>query len=136
MKIYIQMKKYLLILLTAVFALSLTGCKAFTETKATVNVKVVDYSSRPRGGESVYMFAPVYWNAADGRTIKNAQRTVITDNDGIAVFDLTAVELDWIGDQTNLYFATFDGNGKNVNGSAAVTVKKGDVKDITIKQSW
>ena len=132
----IKMKKCLFLLLTAVVALSLTGCKAFTETKATVNVKVLDYSSTPRGGESVYMFSPVYWNTTDGRVIKNAQRMVITDNDGIAVFDLTAVELDWIGDQTNLYFATFDGNGRNVNGSAAVTVKKGDVKDITIRQSW
>lgn len=59
-----------------------------------------------------------------------ADKTVVTNNNGIAIFKLQDVyDLDAISNQTTLYFAVFSKQG---NAHTAVTIEKGETKSVII----
>ncbi|MBQ7648898.1 MAG: hypothetical protein IJS92_07490 [Paludibacteraceae bacterium] len=130
------MKKILIMLLAAVFGLSLTGCNSDSKSDATVKVKVVDLLGLPQSGETVYMFKAQKWDQGESfREVTFKDKSAVTDNNGVATFELReAFDLEIIDSQTTLYFATFGNDGKTIKGQTAVTVKKGETKEATIRQ--
>lgn len=130
------MKKILIMLLAAVFGLSLTGCKSDSKSNATVKVKVVDLLGLPQSGETVYMFKAQTWDQGESfREVLFKDKSSVTDNDGVATFELQETfDLEIIDSQTTLYFATFGNDGKTIKGQTAVTVKQGETKEATIRQ--
>lgn len=124
------MKKILLILLTVVFGLSFTSCEGIGG-KATVEVQVIK-SNMPQSGMSVYMFDNTKWTM-DIREPLFANKTVITDASGIATFELGDMDLVILDSQTTLYFATFKDGTEIMTGQTAVTIKKGETKQATIR---
>ena len=77
------------------------------------------------------MFNEDYWEEALTDTF-DATKKVVTEEDGVAVFNLNVLELEIIDSQTTLYFAVFD-EYEEIRGYTAVTVKKGDNKRIELK---
>lgn len=129
------MKKFLIIMLAAVMGLSLTACQS-GKADATVKVKVVSLLGIPQAGESVYMFKATTWNHSTSfRTPLHKHKVAVTDQDGVATFELQETfDLEIIDSQTTLYFATFDKDGQTIKGQTAVTIKKGETKEATIRQ--
>ena len=124
------MKKYLVILLTAVFGLLLTGCTQ--ATRATINVKVTKLLI-PQSGVSVYMYNSSKWNNSESFRIPfHATKVSVTNKEGIAIFELGRLDLEVIDSQSTFYFATFAEDEKTIIGSTAVTIKSGDKKDVEI----
>ena len=130
------MKKILIVMLAAVLGLSLTGCNSDSKSDATVKVKVVDLLGLPQSGETVYMFKAQKWDQGESfREVTFKDKSAVTDNNGVATFELQETfDLDIIDSQTTLYFATFGNDGKTIKGQTAVTVKKGETKEATIRQ--
>ena len=125
------MKKILVILLTAVFGLSLVGCSQ--TPKSTVNVKVTKLGL-PQSAVSVYMFKATKWNQSEAfRVPIHKDKVSVTGSDGVAVFELRSTDLELIDSQTTLYFATFADDEETITGQTAVTVKSGEVKEATIR---
>lgn len=129
------MRKYLFLLLTAVLTLSLTGCKLFSDRKATVKVTVLDRWGAKVSGEEVFMFTAVTWDDTEKRQAKNCLRSEFTESDGIAVFELNTIEMNWVSDRTTLHFATFNSQGTNETGHAGVTIEKNETKEVTIRMN-
>ena len=86
----------------------------------------------PQSGISVYMFDESKWTM-DIREPLFAAKTVITDASGIATFELGDMDLEIIDSQTTLYFATFKDGTEIMTGQTAVTIKKGETKQATIR---
>ena len=130
------MKKILIVMLAAVLGLSLAGCQSNGKSDATVKVQVVDKSGVPQSGETVYMFKATKWDQGDSfREVFYKDKSAVTESDGIATFELQeTLDLEIIDNQTTLYFATFEANGETIKGYTAVTVKKGETKEATIRQ--
>ena len=129
------MKKVLLILLTVVFGLTFVGCES-KGGKTAIEVQVVK-SNEPQSGVSVYMFKENSWiNSTAFRTPFYADKTVVTDHAGVARFELLdVVDLnpELINPQTTFYFATFKDGTDTMTGQTAVTIKKGETKQVTIR---
>ncbi len=123
-----QVMKTLFFMVVVMSALSMTSCTG--KDKAVVNVEVKTLGLIPASGVTVYMYDSDY---DEGFTDKiYAKESVVTDENGIANFGLKSIDF-FLDDRVTLYFITF--NTKNeVNGKAAVTVKKGEEKNITINQ--
>lgn len=127
------MKKFLMILAAVVLSLSLTSC-GDKKSSATVKVKVVNALGAPQSAETVYMFDATKWNQESFRDPFHANKQAVTESDGVATFELRETfDLDVIDSQTALYFATFD-KDKKITGETAVTIKKGETKEATIRQ--
>ena len=121
------MKKNLL-LLTLVL-ITLVSCKKDVDTFAKISVTE---NGQSKSGVSVYMFDD---NKSPTTTFFkpfHSDKTIITDNEGIATFTLKETfDLDVIDDQTTLYFGVFDGND-NILGQTALTIEKGQTISKTI----
>ena len=126
------MKKFIVILLTTVFGLSLNSCNPFTDSKAIVNVKVTK-AGVAQEGISVYMFTSSKWNQTDKRYPTYCSKQIITDSEGVAMFDLATMDLELTETQSTFYFATFDKDGKKITGKTACTIKKGETVDKELK---
>ena len=88
----------------------------------------------PQSGVSVYMFDDISWNSSTSfRTPILADKTVITDNAGIATFELRDTDLNFVDSQTTFYFATFEDGTDKITGQSAITIKKGETKQVTIQ---
>ena len=125
------MKKFIVILLTAVFGLSLNSCNPFTDSKAIVNVKVTK-AGVPQADITVYMFTSSTWNKQEKQLPTYSSKQIITDSECIAVFDLATMDLELTETQSTFFFATFSEDGKKITGQTACTIKKGETKDLTI----
>ncbi len=64
-----------------------------------------------------------------------ANKRVITEDNGIAYFELSSTDLDFTDSQTTVYFGVFAGSDHDavVLGTGAVTVKDGETKIVHIK---
>ena len=122
------MKKGLIFAALALVIMMFSSCQP--ATKATVNVTVTK-AGEPQAGVVVYMFNEDYWEEALTDPF-DATKKVVTEEDGVAVFNLNVLELEIIDSQTTLYFAVFD-EYEEIRGYTAVTVKKGDNKRIELK---
>ena len=116
--------------MTVVFGLSFTSCEGIGG-KTTVEVQVIK-DNMPQSGMSVYMFDNTNWTM-DIRQPLFADKTVITDASGIATFELGDMDLEINDSQTTLYFATFKDGTEIMTGQTAVTIKKGETKQATIR---
>lgn len=100
---------------------------------ANVQVTVKNLLGTPQKGTTVYMYKD---KAIDDNTESaNADRQVVTDENGVATFKLNFTELNILESQTSLYFAVFYtiGDTEGVKGTAAVTVKRNDVKQVKLQ---
>ena len=123
------MKKFLIILMVAFIGMTMTGC--IVKTKATVDVKVVNRLGVAQSGQTVYMFEADDWDASF-RTPAHAEKSIVTDEEGMASFNIQGIYLDVLDGQATLYFAVFDKEGKEIEGYKATTVKAGDQKSLEI----
>ena len=124
------MKKGLLFAALALVALLFTGC--LKSTKATVTVTVEDVNEKVVGSDvMVYMFKKSAWNGGDCKP-SDASKEIPTEDDGVAIFELSLANLEFIDNQTTLYFAVFN-KKDNVIGSKSKVIKSGDNVRITIK---
>ena len=127
------MKKGLIFAALALVVFMFSSC-ALTATKATVSVKVTKQDvAQPN--VVVYMYDADAWTALDLLLPSSASKEVVTNEVGIAHFNLSALDLDVIDSQTTVYFAVFDDLG-NVRGYLPVTVKKGDNLDRELKLNF
>ena len=62
-----------------------------------------------------------------------AKATAVTDAEGVAEFSLNSLDFG-VDDRVTLYYVTYDNEG-NINGQTAVTVKKGENKEVSLKQA-
>ena len=127
------MKKFSKILFATVVVVSailMTSC--VTKEQATVNVKVTSTLGKAVSGETVYQFDQTTKDAHGLTTKMFANATAVTDENGVAEFSLKTLDFG-VNDRVTLYFVTYDSKG-NVNGQAAATVKKGETKEVSLKQ--
>lgn len=100
---------------------------------ATVNVTVKDLLKQPVTGQEVYMYKND--KPTDDAKPADALMTVITNDQGIAKFDLNLTQLNITESSTNLYLAIFypdsEGNPKLFT-TEGITVKRNDVKALEL----
>ncbi len=128
------MKKFSRILFAMVVATSailMTGCA--TKEQATVHVKVTTALGAAVSGETVYQFDQTTKDVHGLTTKMFAEATAVTDSEGVAEFSLKSLDFG-VDDRVTLYYVTYDNKG-SINGQTAVTVKKGESKDLTLTQS-
>ena len=124
------MKKGLIFAALALVMAMFCSC-GLTATKATVNVTVKNQLGIPQSGVIVYMYDADEWVAEGLLLPASASKYVVTEDDGVAVFNLNTMDLDIIDNQATVYFVVFDAAGDE-RGSVAVTVKKGDNKRVDL----
>ena len=98
---------------------------------ARVNVTVKNLAGVAQG-KTVYMFKDTEpTNSTDPST---AKKQIVTDANGLAEFDLNFTELNIFESQTSLYFAVFYTIGSEtfIAGTAAITIKRGQTRDLDI----
>lgn len=98
---------------------------------AKINVTVSNFTGE-LDGVTVYMYKDA--EITSDTKPENAKKQVVTDANGVAVFDLNFTELNILESQTTLYFAIFFtvGDQSYVRGSTGVTVSRNDVKNVEI----
>ena len=126
-----KFSKILFAMIVATSAILMTGCA--TKEQATVHVKVTTALGAAVSGETVYQFDQTTKDVHGLTTKMFAEATAVTDAEGVAEFSLKSLDFG-VDDRVTLYYVTYDTNGK-INGQAAVTVKKGESKDLTLTQS-
>ncbi len=97
------------------------------EQSATTVEITVKSNGIPKAGIPVCMFSTT--TASIGFYKVGAQKTVATDSDGIATFELN------VGTQTTFYFVAFPNNATSSNGNenqAVLTIKPGETKSAII----
>ena len=109
-------------------AMALTGC--MKEDAATINVKVMK-NGKAVAGEMVYLYRADLGESFLTNKI-HADKKAATDDQGVAEFKLAS--LDFAAVTTLSYIVeTFDSK-EVVNGKTAVSVNKGQTKDVTLTQ--
>ncbi|WP_165042256.1 hypothetical protein [Dysgonomonas sp. ZJ709] len=131
------MKKLLFLSISILTMLAFASCSSDDDEApalgANVQVTVKNLLGTPQKGTTVYMYKD---KAIDDNTESaNADRQVVTDENGVATFKLNFTELNILESQTSLYFAVFYtiGDTEGVKGTAAVTVKRNDVKQVELQ---
>jgi len=102
------------------------------EADTFVEVSVKE-SSNLQPGIPVYMFSDRKGPNTVFFTPFHSDKTVITESNGIATFNLQETfDLEIIDSQTTIYFGVFDSNDQ-LKGSSAVTIEKGQTKSIVLE---
>lgn len=118
------MKSVKFFMVAAMCLLSLVGCKQQVAKDSAVVDVTVTRDGKAVEAETVYMFTASVFNAHGLETKIFAQRSVATDANGVAHFELGWSDLAAVDEQTTLHFATYSDKDE-VTGKTAVTVKKG-----------
>ena len=118
-------------MVVATSAILMTGC--VTKEQATVHVKVTTALGAAVSGETVYQFDQTTKDVYGLTTKMFAKATAVTDAEGVAEFSLESLDFG-VDDRVTLYYVTYDNKG-NINGQTAVTVKKGENKELSLKQA-
>lgn len=124
------MKK--LLLFYSVLLMSLISCSDDDEiaTRTFVEITVTE-NLETKSGVTVYMFSDLKGPDTGFFDPFYADKSVITENDGVATFNLQEVfDLDIIDTQTTLYFAVFESD--IVLGQTALTIEKGETKASSV----
>jgi hypothetical protein len=126
------MKKYLVFaILSVLFLGTFSSCNKDEDINTFAKVMVKE-SGQPQTAVSVYMFRDNKGPNTPFFTPFNSDRTVVTESDGVATFNLQdTFDLEIIDSQTTLYFGIFDLND-NVLDYTAITIEKGQTKSATI----
>lgn len=125
------MKKNLLILTLVIIAF--IGCKKEEDKKVDTFVKItITDNGSSKSGVSVYMFSDTKGPSTAFFKPFHSDKTIITDNNGVATFNLKETfDLEIIDSQTTLYFGVFDVND-NILGQTALTIEKEQTISKTI----
>lgn len=131
------MKKLLLLSLSIVTTLVFISCSSDDDDApilgANIQVTVKNILGIPQKGTTVYM----YKDKAVDPNIKraDADKQVVTDENGVATFILNFTELNILEAQTSLYFAVFYtiGDSEGVKGTSAVTIKRDEEKQLELQ---
>ena len=115
----------------AASAVLMTGCA--TKEQATVHVNVTTALGAAGSGETVYQCDQATKDVHGLTTKMFAEATAVTDAEGVAEFSLKSLDFG-VDDRVTLYYVTYDNKG-NVHGQAAVTVKKGESKEVSLRQA-
>ena len=125
------MKKSLFFAALALVVFTFSSC--LKSTKSTVSVTVENELGVKQPDKVVYMFTLKVWDEkAATRQPTDAKKKVVTDRDGIAVFELSSLDLEFVDSQTTVYFAVFADDAKTILGAKPITIKSGDHKPLTI----
>ncbi len=119
-----------------VFAVMFNSCSSDDDDApvlgAKVNVKVVNALGIELENRTVYMYKDTVIN--DDTEPGDANKSAVTNKDGIAEFSLNLTELNILESQTNLYFTVFytlDDNSYPAP-EVGLTIKRNETKDITL----
>lgn len=130
------MKKFLSLSVVIAAILAFASCSNNDDDApvlgAKVEVTVKNLLGTPQKNTTVYMYKD---KAIDNSTkSSDADKQVVTDENGVATFNLNFTELNISESQTSLYFAVFykAGDTEGVKGSTAVTVKRNEVKQLEL----
>lgn len=128
------MKKLLILFLCSTLSISLNSCSeeddGETNEETYVEITVTE-NQENKSGITVYMFDANSGPDSEFFTSFFSRKTVITESNGVATFNLLDVfDLDILDTQTTLYFAVFDGD--EILGQTALTIEKGETKSSTI----
>ncbi|MFO7703479.1 MAG: hypothetical protein R6V37_10920 [Psychroflexus maritimus] len=89
-------------------------------------------NGNPQSGISVHMFRSNQDPNSSFFTPFYSQKSVITESDGKATFNLQETfDLEIIDSQTTLYFGVFDENDNPI-GNTGITIEKNETKNATI----
>ncbi len=127
------MKFFFYNLIIAAILIGFSSCKKESpDLGAKINVTVENAFGCPQVGTSIYMYKDSA--ITPGTKPADAEKLAISNVDGISGFELNFTGLSLVESQTPLYFAVFYMSGKDMVpiGSTAVTVKRHDVKSITL----
>lgn len=95
-------------------------------------IKILENGER-QSGVTVYMFSENKDPNSNLFQPHAADKSVVTESDGVAKFDLQETfDLDIIDTQTTLYFGVFD-QDDNTLGYTGLTIKKNETKSATIE---
>jgi len=128
-------KTALSLALLAGFILTLNSCnKDNPKTFVKVKVTTAGILPSPRAGVPVYMFLENHGPSTSFFRPIHSRRQVITENNGIATFELGEMDLHIINSQTTFHFGVFGGTSTSptILGTASVTIKEGETKEVTI----
>jgi hypothetical protein len=116
--------------LTLSVATAIISCK---KDKVSAYAKItVKENGLIKAGTPVYLFSSNKGPTTDFFKPFFASKTVITESNGIATFDLQKVyDLEVSKTQTTLYFGVFSASD-SVLGTAAITIREGETKSATI----
>jgi len=123
------MKKGLIFAALALVVAMFCSC-GLTATKATVSVTVENLLGVKQANVPVYMYEE---EEVEGIFPAEYTKKVITEDDGVAVFNLNMMDFpeSIIDGEATFYFVVLKGNGE-VADYKAVTVKKGAEKRIKL----
>lgn len=134
------MKKLTAIALTSVLCVAIiSSCTSCSKDKdapvlgAKIEVTVKNWPGSTRKDVSVYMYKDE--KVTEKTKVSDAKKVVVTNDKGVATFDLNFTELNILESQTTLYFAVFYkgvGDIELVAGSVGVTVKRGETKNVDL----
>lgn len=124
------MKKGLIFAALALVVVMLTGC--FSATRATVDVTVKNKLGLTQADVEVCMFKADTWKD-ESHVSLNADKTALTDAEGVASFELTTIDMvESMFDSNNtVYFVVFD-NHDNILGRTQASVKMGQHYHVTL----
>ena len=128
------MKKNTIYLIISLFLLSLTSCSDDDDSNSVSSKAeiTVNENGNPKSGITVYMFDSNQGPNTDFFEPFFSNKTVITESDGKATFNLQETfDLNEIDTQTTLYFGVFDENDLPL-GDTAITIEKGETRSATI----
>ncbi len=128
------MKKKVLILSLLLPLFFLNSCVKLGFKEATVKVKVTEFFI-PQSGVTVCMFDEHKGPGTSFFEPIFANKKVVTEDNGIAYFELSSKDLSFVDSQTTVYFGVFAGSDTDavVLGTGAITIKDGETKTVHIK---
>ncbi len=99
---------------------------------ANVKVTVENFLTLNQDNVTVYMFDK---EVNDNTKKSDAKKSVVTNNNGVADFDINFTQLNILESQTTLYFAVFYtiGDEDYVAGSSGITVKRNESYNVTVR---
>ena len=125
------MKKGLIFAALALVVVTFRSC--IKSTRSTVSVTVEDVLGVKQTEKVVYMFTLKVWDEKASNPLPaDAKKKVVTDRDGVAVFELSSLDLEFVDSQTTVYFAVFADDAKTILGAKPITIKSGDHRTLTI----
>jgi hypothetical protein len=124
------MKKGLIFAMLALSVILMTSC--FRGTRASVDVTVKNKLGLTQSNVEVCMFKADTWSDFS-HTPQNADKTSVTDLEGVATFELTTLDImETVFDGKNtVYFVVFD-REDNILGQVPQSVKMGQHYHVTL----
>lgn len=124
--------KHLFIPAILLLTTAVGSCKKADEnTQTKVNIVVKDAIGITRSNFTVYQIDDQRWNSFGDDPFFADQQSV-TDNNGLATFEINKAEFTGGGQKTYYFFCTYSIAGVNKKKDVGITLKKGDTQSGTL----